>query len=109
MADAASREVAAVRSQLRQARLTLSNIGVFEHDLPAAEEWLEQVLDEDPTDVGAQNDLGYLWADQNKRLNRALRIVTSAITAEPTNGAYLDSLGWILFRRGDYAAALAPS
>ena len=40
-------------------------------DLPEAEEWLEQVLDEFPDDAGALNDLGYLWADQNKHLERA--------------------------------------
>ena len=40
----------------------------FSGDMPAAEEWLEQVLDEFPDDDGALNDLGYLWADQNKDL-----------------------------------------
>lgn len=37
-----------VRDVLREARLVLSNICVTQNDLPASEEWLEQVLDEFP-------------------------------------------------------------
>jgi tetratricopeptide (TPR) repeat protein len=95
-----------VREVLRDARISLSNLAVIKHDLPQAEEWLEEVLDEFPDDVGAQNDLGYLWADQNKRLERSLRMIETAIAAEPENQAYLDSLGWILYRVGRYQEAL---
>lgn len=96
-----------VRDVMREARLSLSAIEVIGNDLPQAEEWLEQVLDEFPDDIGAQNDLGYLWADQNKRLQRSLRMIETAIAAEPDNQAYLDSHGWILYRLGRYQEALA--
>jgi tetratricopeptide (TPR) repeat protein len=96
-----------LREVLRDARLSLSNLAVIKHDLPQAEEWLEQVLDEFPDDIGAKNDLGYLWADQNKRLARSLRMIETAIAAEPDNQAYLDSYGWILYRLGRYQEALA--
>ena len=43
------------------------------NQLKPAVEWLEQVLDEFPDDPGANNDLGYLWADENQHLQRALR------------------------------------
>ena len=59
-----------VREVLRDARLVLSNIAVLEGKLLESEEWLEQVLDEFPEDVGALNDLGYLWADPGKHLDR---------------------------------------
>jgi Flp pilus assembly protein TadD len=75
--------------------------------LPQAEEWLEQVLDEFPDDVGASNDLGYLWADENKHLERAERMIRKAVDAEPKDKAYRDSLGWVLFRLGRYPEALA--
>jgi Tfp pilus assembly protein PilF len=104
--DPKLRESPAAISQVRQARLSLSNIAVHEHDLPAAEEWLEQVLDDAPDDVGAQNDLGYLWADQNKHLDRALRMIRRAVESEPDNMAYLDSMGWVLYRLGDYEGAV---
>jgi tetratricopeptide (TPR) repeat protein len=98
---------AEVRDVMRDARLILSNVAVMQDRLPEAEEWLEQVLDEFPEDVGALNDLGYLWADQGKHLQRALRMVEQAVAAEPDNTAYRDSLGWVHYRLGNYAAAVA--
>lgn len=97
---------AEVREQLRQARLALSNIAVTQDRLPEAEEWLEQVLDEFPEDPGAQNDLGYLWADAGKHLNRALGMCQAAVESEPENGAYRDSLGWTFFRLGKFEQAI---
>ncbi len=95
------------REVLREARLVLSNLYVLKDDMAQAEEWLQQVLDEFPDDVGASNDLGYLWADQNKHLNRALRMIRFAVDAEPDNVAYRDSLGWVLYRLGKYKQAVA--
>lgn len=95
-----------VRQELRQSRLILSNIYVILGDMPRAEETLEQVLDEFPEDVSALNDLGYLWADQGKNLERALEMVRQAVEAEPDNAAYRDSLGWALYRLGRVAEAV---
>jgi tetratricopeptide (TPR) repeat protein len=94
-----------VRSVVHDTRLILSNIAVLQGKLAEAEEWIEQVLDEFPDDVGALNDLGYLWADQNKRLERAQRMIRQAVDAEPENAAYRDSLGWVLYRLGQFEEA----
>lgn len=96
-----------VRAAMRDARLVLSNIAVMEGDISQAEEWLEQILDEYPSDIGAMNDLGYLWADQGKNLERALEMIEQAVAAEPDNQAYLDSLGWVYFRLGRFEQAVA--
>jgi tetratricopeptide (TPR) repeat protein len=93
------------RRVVREARLTLSNICVMLNQMPEAEEWLEQVLDEYPEDISALNDLGYLWADQGKHLERALQMIRQAVAAEPENAAYRDSLGWALYRLGRFAEA----
>ena len=93
---------------VRESRIVSSNICVIQNKLPQAEEWLEQVLDEYPEDVSASNDLGYLWADQGKHLDRALEMIQRAIAAEPDNIAYLDSLGWVYFRLGRFTDALPP-
>lgn len=95
-----------VRETLREVRLVLSNICVHLERLPEAEEWLEQVLDEFPDHVGAKNDLGYLWADQNKRLKRALTMIEAAVAEEPDNHAYRDSLGWVYYRMGRFDEAV---
>ncbi len=93
------------RDVLHDARLVLSNIAVLRNDVPKAEEWIEQVLDEFPDDVGALNDLGYLWADQGKRLHAAHRMIRQAVDEEPENAAYRDSLGWVLYRLGKFDEA----
>ena len=65
------------------------------------------MLDEFPDDVGASNDLGYLWADQGVHLQRALKMIRHALAAEPDNAAYRDSLGWVYYRLGRYQEAVA--
>jgi tetratricopeptide (TPR) repeat protein len=88
------------RATLREAREALSAVCVTLHNLPEAEEYLQQSLDEFPDDAGALNDLGYLWADEGKHLHRALAMIEKAVAAEPKNSAYRDSLGWVYFRLG---------
>jgi tetratricopeptide (TPR) repeat protein len=95
-----------VREVLRDARIAISNLCVMQDKPAEAEEWLERVLDEFPEDVGALNDLGYLWADQGKHLNRSLEMTKKAVAAEPDNVAYLDSLGWAYFRLGQFDKAV---
>ncbi len=52
------------------------------------------------------NYLGYLYADNNIKLDEALSLINTALEGEPTNGAYLDSLGWVYYRMGKYHDAL---
>ena len=66
---------------------------------------LEDVLKEDSENTQANNDLGYLWADQGKNLKQARAMIEKAIEAEPDNPAYLDSMGWVLFKLGQYQEA----
>jgi tetratricopeptide (TPR) repeat protein len=96
-----------VRDVMHDARLALSNIDAIEHHSRAAEEWLEQLLDEFPNDAGALNDLGYLWTDRNQHLERALRMIEQAVAAEPDNLAYRDSRGWAYYRLGRFPEAVS--
>ena len=89
-----------LRQVIREAKLALSHLALLEDKFDEAVEWLEQVLDEFPEDPSALNDLGYIWADRNMRLNRAFRMIQKAVEADPDNPAYRDSLGWVLFRLG---------
>lgn len=97
---------AAVREELRDARLILSNICLQLDRRGDAEEWLEQVLDEFPEDIGAANDLAYLWTERGEHLQRALTMIEHAVAAEPNNPAYIDSLGWVHYQLGRYAEAV---
>ena len=89
-----------IRDAVREARLILSNICVLREQFPEAIEWLQQVLDEFPSDIGALNDLGYLWADRGEHLTRAHDMIREAVDGAPENAAYRDSLGWVLYRLG---------
>ena len=51
--------------------------------------------------AGALNYLGYLLAVRGEQLDEAIQLVQRALKEEPDNGAYLDSLGWAYFRRGN--------
>ncbi len=73
-----------------------------------AEATLRRVLELDPGHAGALNNLGYSLADRNERLEEALDLIQRALAREPWNGAFLDSLGWVLFRLGRYEEALEP-
>jgi tetratricopeptide (TPR) repeat protein len=95
------------RDSLKEVRMELSNICVLQKKTPEAVEWLQQVLDEFPDDIGAMNDLGYLWADENHRLPQALKMIQKAVETDPDNAAYRDSLGWALYRLGRWDEAVA--
>lgn len=103
--------------QLRDVRYLLSGIYSSQKEQARAEEQLQLILKEDANDATACNDLGYLWADQNRHLLESERLIRKAIEldreqkksagrdAETDNAAYLDSLGWVLYRRGNLAGS----
>lgn len=65
-----------------------------------AEAEFRKVLATNPTNSSALNYLGYMLADRNLRLKEAHEMISKAVEQEPNNGAYLDSLGWVLYRMG---------
>ena len=89
-------------------QFSLSNIYVQKGELPKGEEILEKILEINPDNVQANNDLGYLWADQGKNLEKSEKMIRKALAAEPENGAYLDSLGWVLFKLGKVEESIEP-
>ncbi len=90
----------------RRGRTALSNAYVQKGDMQNGERILEEVYAESPDDPGVNNDLGYLYAEQNKNLEKAEKMIRIAVKAEPENPAYLDSLGWVLHRLGKNEEAL---
>ncbi|HEY2497060.1 MAG TPA: tetratricopeptide repeat protein [Candidatus Angelobacter sp.] len=70
-----------------------------------AEQSFRQVLQQNPSNSMALNYLGYMLADRNSHLEEALNLVKKALDYDPQNGAYLDSLGWVYFKLGNYDQA----
>lgn len=60
----------------------------------------EKALELDPENATALNGLGYILADSEKDLTRALILCKKALDARPDNPAYLDSLAWTYCKMG---------
>jgi tetratricopeptide (TPR) repeat protein len=59
----------------------------------------------DPQAAATLNYLGYMNADRGVKLEESLNYIKQALTFEPNNAAYLDSLGWAYFKLGKYDQA----
>ena len=49
-------------------------------------------------DAVARNNLAYLLAERDIDLEEALELADQALEAEPANGSFLDTKGWVLYR-----------
>lgn len=70
------------------------------------ERLLREVIALDSGHAHSYNALGYSLADRNQRLPEALKLITRALEIAPNDPFIMDSMGWIKFRLGDYAAAV---
>jgi tetratricopeptide (TPR) repeat protein len=62
----------------------------------------------DPSNAAdAYNYLAYMWAEHNMHLDEAEQMIKLALQANPDNGAYIDTLGWLEFRQGKLEQALS--
>ncbi|HTU93696.1 MAG TPA: tetratricopeptide repeat protein [Gemmataceae bacterium] len=105
---------------VHKVRYLLSAIYSAAQQYDKSEEQLLLILKDDPDDATANNDLAYLWADQNKKLDEAEKRIRRALEldkrqrnsltrvgldSDRDNAAFVDSLGWVLFRKGDWKGA----
>jgi tetratricopeptide (TPR) repeat protein len=70
-----------------------------------AEKAFRKALELENDDPAVMNYLGYMFAERGVRLDEARSLVEKAVKAEPTNGAYLDSLGWVYFKQNRFDLA----
>ena len=63
-----------------------------------AEAAFRMALDLNQDNAAVLNYLGYMLANNNTKLREALSMIEVAVGADPINGAYLDSLGWVYYR-----------
>jgi tetratricopeptide (TPR) repeat protein len=96
------------RELVRMARSGLSVAYITINEYAKGEAELEILLQLEPDEPGVNNDLGYLYADQGKHLEKAEAMIRKAVQEDPESSAYLDSLGWVLFKRGRIKEAVEP-
>lgn len=71
-----------------------------------SEATLKQAILKFPDNVEIQNSLAYCWAEAGINLEEAQELSLKSLREKPDVGAYLDTLGWIYFKRGKYPEAL---
>jgi tetratricopeptide (TPR) repeat protein len=96
--------------EIKQVRYALATIYLLKGEHDKSEAQLARILEDDTNDPEANNDLGYQWADRNRRLDEAEKMIRKAIEMDrlhrkddvdgEDNAAYLDSLGWVMYRQG---------
>lgn len=86
---------------------TLEHLGRFDD----ASRMLEKSITLTPREkseaaANTMNFLGYMWLEQGRNLDKAGELIAKANELSPDNAAYIDSLGWFHFKKGDFAKAL---
>jgi tetratricopeptide (TPR) repeat protein len=100
---------------------SLSGVYIELGQVDKAAEQLQELLTRHGDNPTYNNDLGYIWADHDKNLVEAEKLIRKAIDDDrkqrqkdkpelkpeemKDRGAYLDSLGWVLYKQKKYAEA----
>jgi len=66
----------------------------------------ERALSIDSTDILISNNYAYSLSERGTQLKRALELSEYAIEKEPKNSSYLDTIGWVHFKLGNYEKAI---
>lgn len=88
----------------------LLQIGIIQDSLtnyPAARDAYEKALAVNPDFGAALNNLAYLYCENFGQIDKALELAERARRLYPAAPAMADTLGWILYRKGEYPKALA--
>lgn len=75
-------------------------------DWPRAEADFQHALRLSPEQPYVLNYLAYTWVEMGRNLAEARRMLERAVELRPNDGNIVDSLGWALFKLGDFAGAV---
>lgn len=70
-----------------------------------AQEAYNESLQLDPDNATALNNYAYYLSVRNERLEEAYEMSKRSLEFEPENSSFLDTLGWIYYKKGDYENA----
>jgi tetratricopeptide (TPR) repeat protein len=70
-----------------------------------AEQYMRQILEQDPDNVRTLNALGYTLADRTERYAEARQLIEKAYAQKPDDPAIIDSMGWVQYRLGNLEEA----
>jgi tetratricopeptide (TPR) repeat protein len=75
-------------------------------DIAGLERELHRILAMEPDNAVVLNALGYTLADRTERYEEAHALIVRALELDPTDAAFVDSLGWVQYRLMHYDEAL---
>jgi len=106
---------------MNEYRYILSGVYTDADQIDKAAEVLKGLLAKEPNNPTYNNDLGFIWADRGMNLEEAEKMIRKAIEEDrkqrrkeskgvtpkddKDNASFLDSLGWVLYKRGKHAEA----
>jgi tetratricopeptide (TPR) repeat protein len=96
----------ASHSENTTARLWLGNLENAKGNHSAALENFRKAVQTDPDNAQALNNFAYLLADVANQPDEALKYAEKALQVAPDNPQYADTVGWILYQKGLYSAAV---
>lgn len=67
---------------------------------------MKKVIELDPNHSQGLNYLAFTWAEMNQNMEDAEKLARRAVTLDPEDGYILDTLGWILYKRGNKKEAV---
>ena len=71
-----------------------------------AEPLFLKALELEPKQPFVLNYLGYSWIEIGRNLEKAQKMIEEAVAQRPRDGYIVDSLGWVLYRLGDFEKAV---
>ncbi len=83
---------------------TAEQAGLYEK---AADLFRKSIAVDPANAADAYNYLAYMWVEHSTHLDEAEQMIKLALQADPNNGAYIDTLGWLEFREGKFDQALS--
>ena len=89
---------------------TLMQIGMLQEGMtnyPAARDTYEKLISLNPNFSAALNNLAYLYSEHFDRLDKAVDMAERARKLLPDDPSIADTLGWLLYKKGDYSKAIA--
>ena len=65
-----------------------------------------KLLEKNPQDTYTLNYLSYKLALKNQELELALNLIKKALSLDPNNGFFLDTIGWVEYKRNNFNSAV---
>ena len=65
-----------------------------------------ELLKKNPQDTFTLNYVSYKLALKNQELELALELIKKALVLDPDNGYFLDTLGWVEYKRNNFISAV---